>query len=332
MKDITEKLFNGNDLSIGESQQIFEAILSGQVDPVQISAILMAFRVKGETYREISGAALEILAAAEIFPVLTEPVGDIVGTGGDKSDTINVSTLSSITAAALGVKMAKHGSRSVSSKCGSFDLLEALSINFEKSPKELKADLDAVGICFLYAPLFHKSFRHVMPVRSELKTRTIFNIIGPLVNPVRPSFQTVGVYAKELLAPMSKVLNELGLKRGLVVHGNGLDEISPIGETHAVEINEGQCRELIITPKTFGFEEFSLEEVKGGDKEKNLEKSLIILEGKGSEGQRKMIAMNVAPLLVMSEKASSLKSGAEMAMDILQTDRPMKLVSQLVER
>ncbi|MCB9062729.1 MAG: anthranilate phosphoribosyltransferase [Halobacteriovoraceae bacterium] len=332
MKEILEKLYDGNNLSIFESQRIFKEILAGQVDPIIISSILTAFRVKKETDKEITGAALEILAAAELYPILSEPVGDIVGTGGDHSDTINVSTLSSITAAALGVKMAKHGNRSVSSKCGSFDLLEALNVNFMKGPRELKSDLEEVGICFLFAPLFHKSFKHVMPVRTMLKTRTIFNILGPLVNPVRPTYQMVGVYSKELLTPIAGVLNEIGPEHALVIHGNGLDEISPNGETLAIEVKQGSCKPFTLSPKTFGFAEFSIEEIKGGDKQRNLEKSLLILDGKGSEGQKKMIAMNVSPLLVMASKAKDYKSASHMAMDMLSTDEPMKVIKRLAQR
>ena len=271
----------------------------------------------------------QILDKANPFPILDTEFGDIVGTGGDHSNLINVSTLSTFVAAAAGVKMAKHGNRSVSSKCGSFDLLEVLEVPFNIELDNLKHMFEQHGVCFLFAPLFHPSFKHVVPIRKKLKTRTIFNILGPLVNPARPSFQVLGVYANELLEPMAQASQKLGLKQGLIVHGAGLDEIAPHADTSVIELKNDRLTSKMISPKDFGFDYFSKDKVAGGEKEENLIISQEILSGKGTIEQQMMIAMNVAPLLVMARQCQNYKQAASYAMDILKTDSPIKLIQKM---
>ena len=329
MYDVLEKIYNNIDLSLEESKNIFQKILQGNFDSIGLTSILVSLRTKGESYLEIAGAASALLEEAKTFPIPSYSFGDIVGTGGDKANTINISTLSALTAASLGLKIAKHGNRSVSSKCGSFDLLDALKVPFNVEAKRLRKSLDKEGICFLFAPLFHTGVKHVMPVRTALKTKTIFNILGPLINPARPNYQMVGVYSSDLIVPMAKVLIELGLSRGIVVHGSGLDEIAPHGDTQVVEIHQGKMKQKIIGPETFGFKKFSLDKIRGGERDENLEISLNILSGNGTEEQKQMLAMNIAPLLLMDKKVNSLREGAEIAMAELSTDRVLKLTQRL---
>lgn len=327
-----QKLKRKENLTFEESQIIFKEIMEDNLGLETIKEILIGLKEKGETFDEIAGASQVILNKAKSFPTIDYEYGDIVGTGGDKSNLINVSTLSSFVGAACGLKLAKHGNRSVSSKCGSFDLLEQMGISIEKDPKSLKESLDTNGLCFLYAPFFHPSFRFVAPVRRELKTRSIFNILGPLVNPARPTYQLMGVYTPELLKPMAKASMRLGLKKALIVHGSGLDEIAPHGETQVVQIDGDSIKEFILSPKDFGFSNFSLDKVAGGEKEHNYEMALKILSGQGSDEQKKMIAMNTAPLLVMGDKAINYQVGAEMAMDILSSETCLNLVKEISER
>jgi len=329
MHELLEKLYRQQNLDIDEAKSLFQTMMQGKLDPILIAASLISLRVKGEYYTEIAGAAHALLADAQAFPTPDYSFGDIVGTGGDNSNTLNISTLSAFVATSLGLKMAKHGNRSVSSKCGSFDFLEELGIPFQLTPTQLRKQMDETGICFLFAPLFHRGIKHVMPIRKTLKTKTIFNILGPLINPARPKFQMVGVYTPELLLPIAKVLIELKLQRGFVVHGHGLDEIAPHGETNIIEIRDGKMKSMTIQPTTFGFKEFSLASIQGGEKAENCEKSLRILSGLGSHEEKQMLAMNIAPLLLMDDKVADLKQGAEMAMEHLKTDHPYQLTQRI---
>ena len=324
-----QKLKRKEDLSFTETQEIFTEIMSDHLGFDTIKDILIGLKEKGESYEEIAGASQVLLEKANKFPTIDYSFGDIVGTGGDNSNLINVSTLSSFVGVCGGLKMAKHGNRSVSSQCGSFDLLEVLNIPFEEDVSKLKSMLDEFGLCFLYAPLFHPSFRFVSPIRQVIKTRTIFNILGPLVNPARPKFQLLGVFSEHLLDPMAKAVVKLGLKQGMIVHGAGLDEIAPHADTKVIHIKNGELKKGTLNPQSFGFPIFSLDKVAGGAKEKNLEISQKILIGKGSEEQKMMIAMNVAPLLLMDEKVKNYKEGAALAMDILQGDSAMKLIEKM---
>jgi len=332
MLELIEKIYAHQDLSKEQCSILFKEIIKGKMDPIIQSSLLTGLKMKGESFAEIAGAASALLDEASLFPANDYELGDIVGTGGDKSNSINVSTLATFVAAGLGIKMAKHGNRSVSSRCGSFDLLEALGIPFNVEIQKLKENLDTHGICFLYAPLFHAGIRYVMPVRKTLKTKTIFNILGPLINPARPTFQLVGVYSAALLEPVANALVLLGLTRGMVVYGNGMDEIAPHAETQIIEINHGRLEKKVLSPASFGISSFSVEHIAGGEKQENLEISLRILSGNGSEWQKKMIAMNVAPIIVMSDKAKDLKSATGLAMDILNTGAPLKLAQQMKEQ
>jgi len=252
MHDALEQLYRGQDLSRETLQQLFDVLLRGEMDPIILSSLLTALKIKGESPAEIAGAASALLAAAKPFPRPDYAFCDIVGTGGDGLHTINVSTLSALVGAECGIKVAKHGNRSVSSKTGSSDLLDKLGVRLDMSPAIARRCLDEENVCFLFAPQYHSGIRHAMPVRNALKTRTIFNVLGPLINPARPSYQLMGVYSAELVRPIAETLQQLGLPRGMVVHGAGLDEIAVHGTTQVADINEGQIREYTLTPEDFG--------------------------------------------------------------------------------
>lgn len=240
-----EGLYRGESLTAEQTEQLFGELLRGEMDPIVLSSLLTAMKVKGESPSEIEGAARALIAAAKPFPRPDYEFCDIVGTGGDGLYTINISSTAAIVGATCGIKVAKHGNRSVSSKTGSSDLLEKLGIKLDMSPETARRCLDEANICFLFAPHYHSGMRFAAPVRQALKTRTIFNVLGPLINPARPTYQLMGVYSPELLEPIAETLQALGLKKGMVAYGSGLDEIAVHGETQVAEINDGKSA---ITP------------------------------------------------------------------------------------
>ena len=223
METIINKLYEQQPLTQEESQQLFDIIIRGELDPILMASALTALKIKGETPDEIAGAAKALLANANPFPRPDYDFADIVGTGGDGHNTINISTTAAFVAAACGLKVAKHGNRSVSSKSGSSDLLDSFGINLAMSAEDTRAAVDKLGVAFLFAPQYHSGVRHAMPVRQTMKTRTIFNILGPLINPARPNIELMGVYSEELVRPIAETMLKMGMKRAAVVHGCGLD-------------------------------------------------------------------------------------------------------------
>ncbi|WP_354625128.1 anthranilate phosphoribosyltransferase [Psychromonas sp. MME2] len=327
-----EQLYQGKSLSSPQSQHFFELVVQGEIDPIVLSSVLTALKIKGETPQEITSAAQALLAQAVAFPRPDYPFTDIVGTGGDGFGTINISTASAFVAAACGVKVCKHGSRSVSSKSGSSDLLAAFGINLNMSPEIARQCLDDLNICFIFAPQYHAGMRFAAPVRAALKTRSIFNLLGPLVNPARPDFELMGVYAPELLKPIAEVHKQLGMKRVMVVYGSGLDEVALHGETEVAELKDGEIIEYRLTPEDFGVKRYPIETIFGGDANEN--KIIIeqILQGKGSDAQQAAVAINVSALLVLNGFADDFKTGASMALDMMKTGKPLQLMQQLAEQ
>lgn len=326
-----EQLYRGENISREQAHALFEQVMNGDMDPLVLSSLLTALKIKGETSDEIAGAASALLAAAKPFPRPDYAFCDIVGTGGDGMNTINVSTTSALVAAACGIKVAKHGNRGVSSKSGSSDLLEQLGIRLDLSPEQARRCLDETNVCFLFAPHYHGGIRHAMPVRQALKTRTIFNVLGPLINPARPSFMVLGVYSPALVRPIAETLVAMGLSRGMVVHGSGLDEIAIHGTTHIAEINHGEISEYDITPEELGLERHDLSAIEGGEPAENRQITEALLAGEGTLAQQSVIAINVAPLLVMSGQAKNLKQGVERALSVLRSGRAMDVAKQLAE-
>ncbi|MCR5183182.1 MAG: anthranilate phosphoribosyltransferase [Opitutales bacterium] len=308
--EILNRLYKGENLSKEQSSELFNEIISGNVDATSLAGALVALKMKGETPEEISGAADALLLHAKKFPRPDYPFGEIVGTGGDGVGTINISSTSALLAASMGVKIAKHGNRSVSSKTGSSDLLKALGIATDLSPEAARESLDRHNFCFMRAPLYHSGMRFAMPVRQSLKTRTIFNVLGPLINPAHPTFALVGVYAPSLLMPIAESLKRLGYRRAMVVYGAGLDEMAIHGETQVAELLEnGEIRDYAFQPEDFGLKTFALETVLGGNPEENRVISEKILKGKGSDAQNAVIALNTGALLYLNGTAGTLAEG-----------------------
>ncbi len=324
-----EGLYRGESLTNIESEQLFGEVLRGEMDPLVLSSLLTALKVKGESPSEIVGAAKALIAAAKPFPRPDYEFCDIVGTGGDGLHTINISTTAAIVGATCGIKVAKHGNRSVSSKTGSSDLLDKLGIKLDMSPETARHCLDEANICFLFAPQYHSGMRFAAPVRQALKTRTIFNVLGPLINPARPTYQLMGVYSELLLEPIAETLRELGLQKGMVVYGSGLDEIAIHGETQVAEIHGEHIRYHTLTPADFGLKYYTLEAIRGGDPDENRKITEKLLAGKGTDAQQAAIAINLSPLLVMGGKADDLKQGAELAIETLRSGDALDKVTQL---
>src|ERR1700746_2002903 len=305
--DALHRLANHSEsLARAEARDVMAEVLTGKCTDAQIAALLIALRMKGETVEEIVGSAEAIRAAPAPLPVerssadaiavsgtgrdalLDEPFDasslvDTSGTGGDASGTFNISTATALVTAGAGVRVAKHGNRSISSKCGSADVVEALGLNIQLSPERSAQCLREVGICFLYAPNLHPAMKQVQGVRRELRLRTMFNLLGPLTNPARASGQVVGVYSLELVEKLAEALSMLGLRRALVVHGlDGLDEITITGVTRIAEVREGTVRTYEGTPEEFGIKRAQLEDISGDDIEANAEIIREILSGKRS--------------------------------------------------
>ncbi|MEP1554117.1 anthranilate phosphoribosyltransferase [Paraglaciecola sp.] len=325
---ILEQLYQGQDLKQDDVTQVFSEVVTGQVDDIVLSSLLTALKIKGEKPSEIAGAANALIANAAAFPRPDYDFADIVGTGGDGHNTINISSASAIVAASCGVRVAKHGNRCVSSKSGSADLFNAFGLALPMSADIARKCLDDSNLCFLFAPNYHSGIRHAMPVRTTLKTRTLFNLLGPLVNPARPSHIIIGVYAPELLKPFAQTLQLLGYQKALVVHGSGLDEFALHGETQVVEVNGEVHTEYSVSPADFGLENYPLEAIKGGEPEEN--KALIedVLVGNGQPAHQAAVAMNTGALLKLCGKADTYALGAEMAIAAMAQKLPLATINQ----
>lgn len=294
---LLEQLYSGYSLSTSESTALFNAVIQGELSNEQIAAMLIALKVRGVNTEEITGAVAASLQNAKAFPHPNYPFADIVGTGGDGQNTINISTASAIVAASMGTKVAKHGNRSVSSKSGASDVLTALGVNVNVTPEQARQALDEIGVCFLFAQQYHSGFRHVAPVRAALKTRTIFNILGPLINPARPTYHLLGVYAPELVKTYAETSVALEHQHSFVVHGSGLDEVALHGETQVAEIKNGKIEYFTLTPEDFGLKAQSLETLRGGEPQENAQMLTALLQGKGKAEHANAVAANTALLL-----------------------------------
>lgn len=331
MQTIINKLYEQQGLTQAESQQLFDQIIRGEMDPVLMAAVLTALKIKGETPDEIAGAAKALLANANPFPRPDYDFADIVDAGGDGSNTINISTTAAFVAAACGVKVAKHGNRGVSSKSGSSDLLSSFGINLAMSAQDSRQALDDLGVAFLFAPQYHGGVRHAMPVRQTMKTRTIFNILGPLINPARPNIELMGVYSKDLVRPIAQTMLQMGLKRAAVVHGSGLDEVAIHGETQVAEIRQGELIEYTLTPEDFGVSRYPLDAIRGGEPEENRAIITQILTGNGTAAQMAAVAVNVALLLRLFGQ-EDLKANTQQAIAVMKSGQAYGLVQQLAQR
>ncbi|MFZ3266933.1 MAG: anthranilate phosphoribosyltransferase [Terriglobales bacterium] len=311
-------------LSRDEARAVMSEVLAGQCTDAQIAALLVALHMKGETVEEIVGFAEAIRGAATPLELHADSVldtsgtgrdalVDTCGTGGDTSGTFNISTATAFVVAGAGVRVAKHGNRSVTSKCGSADVMEALGVNINLPPARIAACLEEVGMAFLFAPAMHSAMKYVQPARRELRLRTVFNLLGPLTNPARATCQVVGVYSADLVEKLAEALSMLGLHRALVVHGSdGLDEITISGPSRIGEVREGQVHTYEVTPEEFGLQRARLEDISGGDAALNAKLIREVLEGKKS-ARRDVVLLNAAAALVAAGRADHLRDAVPIA-------------------
>ncbi len=324
-----ETLINGQDLDFETAKAVMNEIMSGETTNAQISAFLIALRIKGETPTEISAFASVMREKGRKLKH-DFPVAEIVGTGGDCANTFNISTVSGFVVSAAGMPIAKHGNRSVSSKCGAADVLEALGVKIDLPPEQNEQVLSECGMCFMFAPAYHSSMKYAAPVRRELGTRTVFNILGPLGSPAGAEINLIGVFSKELVRPIAEVLQKLGVKRGMVIHGlDGLDEITLTTKTAACEINGDELTEFEIDPTDYGFELCSKEKLVGGDAQKNAEIAKDILSGK-TGAERDIVLLNSGVVLYLSGKAQSIEDGIELARNTIDSGKAMRQLENLI--
>ena len=352
--DALHRLANhSQSLSREEARETMAEVLTGKCTDAQIAALLIALRMKGETVEEIVGFAEAIRAAAAPLPIERsgasaalvvsgtgrdalaencdeESLVDTSGTGGDASGTFNISTATALVTAGAGVRVAKHGNRSISSKCGSADVVEALGVNIQLSPERAAQCLREVGICFLYAPNLHPAMKQVQGVRRELKMRTMFNLLGPLTNPARANGQVVGVYSLDLVEKLAEALSMLGLRRALVVHGlDGLDEITITGTTRIAEAREGSVKSYEVEPEEFGMKRAALQEISGGDAAENAEIIRGVLSGEKS-ARRDVVVLNAGAALVAAGRADHIAQAIPMARKSIDSGAAAEKLNSLI--
>lgn len=331
MNQIMETLYQGQHLDLTQAQSVISRIVGGELTEAEISALLVALKIKGESSAEIAGAASALLASATPFPKPSTSVVDTCGTGGDGLGTINISTIVGLVAAECGVKVAKHGNRSVSSKSGSSDVLQRFGLKLDITPEQAAECLEQFNFCFLLAPLYHPGVRHVMPVRTALKTRTLFNLIGPLANPALPEVQLMGVYDVNLLDTMAEALNNLGCNKAFVVNGGGLDEIALHTETQVAYLHDGIVERIVITPEEAGLKRASLSSLQIEDPVDIAAALLCVLKGVGKPEHVDAIALNTAAVLLLTEKVSDLKQGVEQAKQVIASGKVAERLAKIAE-
>ncbi len=344
IKAAIAKVVQSNDLTEAEMIEVMNQIMGGEATSAQIAAFVTALRMKGETVTEITGAARVMRDRAtpirvgrvldidrEDINLDQETILDVVGTGGDGTNTFNVSTTVSFVVAACGVKVAKHGNRSVSSLCGSADVLEKLGVNLDVTPEKVEGCIDEIGIGFLFAPALHGAMKYAIGPRKEIGIRTIFNILGPLTNPAGADCQVLGVYQESLVELMAKVLARLGCRRGFVVHGmDGMDEITLTGATRVAEIKDGQVNVFTVEPEDYGLTRCPMNELQGGTAATNAEIVMGILEGEQGP-RRDVVLLNAAFALVAAGAACDVSAGLQQAAQAIDEGQAMAKLKSLIE-
>ncbi|WP_069999590.1 anthranilate phosphoribosyltransferase [Cellulosilyticum sp. I15G10I2] len=329
MNHYIKKLVEGKNLTIDETKAAMNSIMEGSATEAQIGSFLTAMRMKGETIDEITACAQVMREKCTRLQAQGD-IMDVVGTGGDCTNTFNVSTISSIVVAAAGVKVAKHGNRSVSSKCGAADILEALGVKLDITPEQNAKVLEEVGLCFMFAPVYHSSMKHVAKPRRELGIRTVFNILGPLANPAYANLQVLGVYDAKLMEPMANVLRNLGVKRAMVVHGqDGVDEVSLCAPTTVYEIKDGSISNFVLNPEMLGLKPCKQEELVGGEAHENKQITFDILEGKKG-AKRDMVLINSAVALYTAYGEKNLQECVEIAAEVIDSGRALAKLEAFV--
>ncbi|MDD2933549.1 MAG: anthranilate phosphoribosyltransferase [Methylotenera sp.] len=326
-------VINGQDLSFDAMQNLMHQVMAGELTPVQIAGILVALRIKGETVDEIAAAAsvMRELSAKVSIQDSTHLI-DTCGTGGDGIQTFNVSTVSAFVAAAAGAKVAKHGGRSVSSTCGSADVLEVLGVNVNQTPEQVANCVNDIGLGFMFAPNHHSAMKHSAPVRRELGVRTLFNLLGPLTNPANAKRQVMGVFSAALTGKLAYVLKQLGNKHVLVVCGaDGMDEISFTGDTYVAELKDGKVSEYTLNPKQFGLGLHELASIQVNDAHASKAMILDVLSGK-TGAARDIVLLNAGAAIYVSGIAASLQAGIAIAADMLDNGKAMQKLQQLIAK
>jgi len=329
IREAIARVVDGGTLSEAESKAVMEEIMDGRATDAQIAAFLVALRMKGETVGELIGAAKVMREKATEVPVGVDAV-DTCGTGGDGAGTFNISTVAAFVVAGAGVPVAKHGNRSVSSRCGSADLLEALGVRLDLPPEGMARCVEEVGIGFLFAPLLHRAMKHAIGPRREIGIRTLFNLLGPITNPAGVRRQVLGVYSTDRVEQMAEVLKGLGAKRALVVHGDGMDEVTLCGPTLVGELKDGEVRTYQVVPEDFGFRRAEPRELSGGDASTNAEIAERVLKGERGP-KRDVVVLNAGAAIWIGGKASSWKEGVQMAQEAIEGGMAWSKVEELRE-
>jgi anthranilate phosphoribosyltransferase len=326
-----QRLLDGRDLGREDTREVMGEIMRGEATPAQIGGFLVALRAKGETPDEIAGCAEAM--RTHVLPVRPrrDDLVDTAGTGGDGACTINISTAAALVAAAAGAAVAKHGNRAVSSACGSADVLEALGFELEQEPDRIARSIDELGFGFLFAPSHHPAMRHAAPVRKELATRTVFNVLGPLTNPAGARAQVVGVYSPQLVRTIAEVLARLGSRRAYVVHGaGGIDELSPVGPNLVCEVVDGSVHERELDPESeLGVPRCTVEELRGGSPDENAAAIRQVLAG-GNGGRRSAILLNAAGAIAAGGHAADLREGLELARETVDSGAAADRLERLI--
>jgi len=330
--DALRKVVNRENLTQGEAKEAMRVIMKGEATPTQIAGFLVALRMKGETVAEITGFAEAMKESAIKVDTKHRPVVDTCGTGGDRLKTFNVSTVAAFIVAGAGITVAKHGNRSVTSKAGSADVLEALGFNLQMRPERAKQALDEIGIAFLFAPNFHHAMKHALGPRRELGLRTVFNLLGPIVNPCPLDGQLMGVYEGSLTPTVARVLSNLGVKRAFVVHSlDGMDEISITSATQVSEVKGGEVSTYVVFPEDFGFKRTDPRELEGGDAEENAKLMRLILNNELEGPKRDFVILNAAAAIVAAGVADSIKDAIPVAEESLRSKAALKKLDALIE-
>lgn len=331
IKEAIIKLSKKQDLAYAEAEAVMDEIMSGQATPVQMSAYLTALALKGETIDEITACAAGMRAHC-IKLLHNLDVLEIVGTGGDGSNSFNISTTSSLVIAAGGVPVAKHGNRAASSKSGAADVLEALGVKITLTPERSAEILKKINICFLFAQNYHIAMKYVAPIRKELGIRTVFNILGPLSNPAGANMELMGVFDQSLVEPLAQVMANLGVNRGMVVYGqDSLDEISMCAPTSVCEIRDGKFTSYEITPEQFGYERCEKGALTGGTPAENAEITKAILKGEEKGPKRQAVCLNAGAALYIAGKAASIEEGVKLAESLIDSGAALKKLEEFVE-
>ena len=325
---VLTSLIEGRDLQLEEAAALMSTIMAGEVPPFRLAGILAALRSKGETVAEVAGFARAMRdGALRINPEKTGLL-DTCGTGGDGSGTFNISTATALVAASMGIPVAKHGNRAVSSRCGSADVLEALGVNLDLEPSRVAELIDEVGIGFLFAPDLHPAMKHAMPVRREMGVRTVFNVLGPLTNPAAADRQLLGVFDPALCEPLCHVLRELGSKRAFVVHGEGgLDEVSLLGSTTVAALEDGKVRTFEFLPEQAGLESCGLDDLAGGEPETNAGIIRAIIQGE-SGPRTDAVLLNAGFAAILGDLAEDVREGVDLARNTIASGRAADLLDR----